>query len=101
MRSRKSRGRVRLTRPNGLDMFPVSGRRCVQATASRRQPPDQDRLDSRSLTVPVRHEIDVNAGRVVVHLSAAITAGDILGFYDKLAGDPAMQPGLTVLADCR
>jgi len=51
--------------------------------------------------VPVRHEIDVNAGRVVVHLSGAITARDILAFYDKLAGDPAMQPGLTVLADCR
>ena len=51
--------------------------------------------------MPVRHEIDVNAGRVVVHLSGGITAGEILAFYGKLADDPALQPGLTVFADCR
>jgi len=51
--------------------------------------------------VPVRHEIDVDAGRVVVHLSAAVSAGEILAFYDTLAGDPEMRPGLNVLADCR
>jgi hypothetical protein len=51
--------------------------------------------------VPVRYEIDVNAGRIVVHLSGAVTAGEMLAYYAALAVDPALQPGLGVLADCR
>jgi len=58
-------------------------------------------LVCRSLTVPVRHEIDVNAGRIVVHLSGAVTAAEVLAYYADLAVDPLLRPGLTVLADCR
>ena len=49
----------------------------------------------------VRHKIDVQAGRILVHLSGAVTAAEILGYYAELALDPALRPGLTVLADCR
>jgi hypothetical protein len=58
-------------------------------------------LVCRSLTVSVRHEIDVNAGRIVVHLSGAVTAAEVLAYYADLAVDPLLRPGLTVLADCR
>jgi hypothetical protein len=51
--------------------------------------------------VPVRHEIDVQAGRILVHLSGAVTAAEILAYYAELAADPALRPGLTILADCR
>jgi hypothetical protein len=51
--------------------------------------------------VPVHHEIDVAAGRIVVCLSGAVTAGEVLAYYAALAVDPALRPGLTVLADCR
>jgi hypothetical protein len=51
--------------------------------------------------VPVHHEIDVDTGRIVVHLSGAVTAAEILAYYADLARDPLLRPGLVVLADCR
>jgi hypothetical protein len=51
--------------------------------------------------VPVRYEIDAEAGLVLVHLSGLVTAAEILGYYAALAADPNVQPGLVVLADCR
>jgi hypothetical protein len=51
--------------------------------------------------VPVRYEIDVDAGLVMVHLSGRVTGAEIFAYYAALAVDPAVQPGLAVLADCR
>ena len=51
--------------------------------------------------MPVRHEIDVDAGRIVVHLSGSITVAEILRYYQDLASDRLLRPGLTVLADSR
>jgi hypothetical protein len=51
--------------------------------------------------VPVRHEIDVDAGLIMVWMSGAVTATEILAYYAELAGDPSLRPGLAVLADCR
>jgi hypothetical protein len=51
--------------------------------------------------VPVRYEIDTDAGLVLVHLSGLVTAAEILAYYAALAADPKVQPGLAVLADCR
>ncbi len=51
--------------------------------------------------MPVRHEIDACAGLVVVYLTGPVTAGEILGNYAAIAADPALRPGLGVLADCR
>ena len=55
----------------------------------------------RSLTVPVRYEIDADAGLVVVHLSGLVTGAELFAYYAALAADPAVRPGLAVLADCR
>lgn len=51
--------------------------------------------------MPVHHEIDVDAGRIVVQLSGEVTAAEIFGYYAKLAADPLLRPGLGVLADSR
>lgn len=51
--------------------------------------------------MPVRHQIDVGAGRIVVHLSGDVTSAEVLGYYQDLAADPMLRPGLTVLGDCR
>jgi hypothetical protein len=51
--------------------------------------------------VPVRHEIDVDAGLIKVTLSGAVTAAEILAYYARLAVDPLLRPGLAVFADCR
>jgi hypothetical protein len=51
--------------------------------------------------VPVHHEIDADAGLIRVCLSGAVTAAEILAYYADLAADPALRPGLAVLADCR
>jgi hypothetical protein len=51
--------------------------------------------------VPVRYEIDVDAGLVMVHLSGRVTGAEIFAYYATLADDPSVCPGLAVLADCR
>jgi hypothetical protein len=51
--------------------------------------------------VPVRYEIDPDAGLVLVHLSGRVTGAEIFAYYASLAADPAICPGLAVLADCR
>ena len=51
--------------------------------------------------MPVRHEIDVVAGLVLVDLSGAVTSAEIFAYFSALAVDPAVRPGLAVLADCR
>ena len=51
--------------------------------------------------MPVRYEIDVDAGLVMVYLSGRITAAEIFAYYGALAVDPGVRPGLAVLADCR
>ena len=51
--------------------------------------------------MPVRHEIDVDAGLVLVDISGALTSAEALGFLSALAADPAVRPGLAVLGDCR
>ena len=50
--------------------------------------------------MPVRHEIDVDAGLIKVYLSGAVTSAEILAYYARLAVDPLLRPGLAVLADC-
>ena len=56
---------------------------------------------TRSLTVPVRHVIDAEAGHVMVEVSGDVTASEIFGTYAAIASDPALRPNLGVLADCR
>ena len=56
--------------------------------------------DPENLTVPVRYEIDGDAGLVRVEFSAAVTATEILGFYAAIAAEPAAR-GLPILADAR
>ena len=51
--------------------------------------------------MPVRYEIDADAGLVRVHLSGLVKAAEILAYYAALAVDPAVRPRLAVLADCR
>ena len=51
--------------------------------------------------MPVRYEIDADAGLVLVHLSGLVTSAELFGYYAALAADPNVQPGLAVLADCR
>ena len=51
--------------------------------------------------MPVHYEIDVDARLVLVHLSGRVTGAEIFAYYAALAADPAVCPGLAVLADCR
>ena len=51
--------------------------------------------------MPVRYEIDVDAGLILVQLSGRVTAAEIFAYYAALAADPGVVPGLAVLADCR
>lgn len=57
--------------------------------------------ESRSLTVPVCHEVEGDAGLIVVRASGAVTGAQIFDYYAKLAIDRSLRPGLAVLADCR
>ena len=74
---------------------------CLLTLALREAACRLDHSPSRSLTVPVRHEIDVDAGLVLVELSGAVTAAEIFAHYAALAADPALRPSLAVLADAR
>ena len=50
--------------------------------------------------MPVRYEIDGDAGLVRVELSATLTTAEIVAYYAALGRDPAAR-GLPVLADGR
>ena len=58
-------------------------------------------LVSRSLTVPVRHRIDVTSGLILLDLSGSVTRAEMFAYYAALLADPDLRPGLAVLADCR
>lgn len=51
--------------------------------------------------MPVRYEIDGEAGLVRIELSAAVTSAEILDYYSVLAAEAAIGRGLAILADCR
>ena len=51
--------------------------------------------------MPVRYDIDLAAGLVLVDLSGPVSAAEILDYYSTLAADPTVCPSLSVLADCR
>lgn len=51
--------------------------------------------------MPVHHQIDQAAGRIVLRFSGDVTAREIFEYYGTLAADPLNRPNLAVLADCR
>jgi hypothetical protein len=51
--------------------------------------------------VPVHHQIDQAAGRIVLRFTGSVTAREIFEYYGTLAADPLFRPNLAVLADCR
>lgn len=51
--------------------------------------------------MPIRHQIDLTAGRLVLRVSGNVTAREIFESYGVFAADPLYRPNLAVLADCR
>ena len=51
--------------------------------------------------MPVRHRIDSAGGVILLELWGSVTGPEIFAYYDALLDDPALRPGLVVLADCR
>ena len=51
--------------------------------------------------MPIRYEIDADAGLIRVELSGKVPAAEIFDYYATLARDTSVRPGLSVLADCR
>ena len=51
--------------------------------------------------MPIRHQIDLTAGRLVLRVSGNVTAREIFESYGVSAADPLYRPNLAVLADCR
>ena len=51
--------------------------------------------------MPISHQIEPTAGRIVLRVSGTVTAREIFESYGMLAADPLFRPNLAVLADCR
>jgi len=52
-------------------------------------------------SVPIRYEIDAEAGLILVELSGTVPAAELFDYYATLAADTSLGPDLSVLADCR
>lgn len=51
--------------------------------------------------MPLHHQIDQAAGRIVLRFTGSVTAREIFEYYGTLSADPLFRPNLAVLADCR